>query len=380
VTAGVADVVVIGAGIVGAACAYYASRAGLAVTVLDAGPVVGGTTGAGEGNILVSDKQPGPELALTLESRKLWLELAAELDDFELEHKGGLVVAATPTGLDELHTLADRQEAEGVVAERVDTGRLAEHEPMLAPGLAGGVRYPQDLQVQPMLAAARLLAAARAGGATVRPYSRVVAVDRARDGRVEGVRTQDGTVAAGAVVNAAGTWAGDVARLAGVDLPVRPRRGFVLVTEPLPPLVRHKVYAAEYVGDVASGDAALQSSPVVEGTRAGTVLIGASRELVGFDGSFALPVLRRLAAQAVALFPFLAAVRVLRAYRGFRPFCPDHLPVIGEDPRAPGLFHACGHEGAGIGLAPATGAVVAALLRGEAPALTVAPFRPERFA
>jgi glycine/D-amino acid oxidase-like deaminating enzyme len=181
-------------------------------------------------------------------------------------------------------------------------------------------------------------------------------------------------------VNAAGTWAGEVARLAGVDLPVRPRRGFVLVTEPLPPLVRHKVYAAEYVGDVASGDAGLQSSPVVEGTRSGTVLIGASRELVGFDGSFALPVLRRLAAQAVALFPVLAAVRVLRAYRGFRPFCPDHLPVIGADPRAPGLFHACGHEGAGIGLAPVTGAIVTALLRGERPPLPVAPFRPERFA
>jgi glycine/D-amino acid oxidase-like deaminating enzyme len=375
-----ADVLVVGAGIVGAACAYYASRAGLAVTVLDAGPVVGGTTGAGEGNILVSDKQPGPELALTLESRKLWLELAAELDDFELEHKGGLVVAATPAGLDELEALADRQEAEGLVAERVGAERLTDHEPMLAPGLAGGVRYPQDMQVQPVLAAARLLAAARAAGATVRPYTPVVAVDRGRDGRVEGVRTPGGKVSAGAVVNAAGAWAGEVARLAGVDLPVRPRRGFILVTEPLPPLVRHKVYAAEYVGDVASGAAALQSSPVVEGTRAGTVLIGASRELVGFDGSFALPVLRRLAAQAVALFPFLAGVCALRAYRGFRPFCPDHLPVVGADPRAPGLFHACGHEGAGIGLAPATGAMVAALLRGEPPPLPVAPFRPERFA
>ena len=68
-----------------------------------------------------------------------------------------------------------------------------------------------------------------------------------------------------------------------------------------------------------------------------------------------LPVVRRLAAQAVRLFPVLADVTLLRSYAGFRPYCPDHLPVIGPDPRAPGLLHACGHEGAGVGLAAGTG-------------------------
>src|SRR5439155_17647755 len=123
----------------------------------------------------------------------------------------------------------------------------------------------------------------------------------------------------------------------------------------------------------------LQTSAVVEGTPAGTILIGASRERVGFDRTFALPVLRRLAAQAVELFPFLAGIRLLRAYRGFRPYSPDHLPVIGADPRVPGLFHACGHEGAGIGLAPATGELIARELAGKPAGLDPAPFRPERF-
>ena len=114
---------------------------------------------------------------------------------------------------------------------------------------------------------------------------------------------------------------------------------------------------------------------MVEGTRGGTVLIGASRERVGFDATFSLPVLARLAAQAVDLFPLLAAVQAIRAYRGFRPYSPDHLPVIGPDPRVPGLLHACGHEGAGIGLAPATGALVTAALTGATPPLDPTPFR-----
>ena len=172
---------------------------------------------------------------------------------------------------------------------------------------------------------------------------------------------------------------GELAALAGVRLPVLPRRGYVLVTEPLPPRVRHKVYAADYVADVASDSAALQTSPVVEGTAAGPVLIGASRERVGFDRSVSLPALRTLAAGATRLFPFLAQVRALRAYAGFRPYLPDHLPAIGPDPRAPGLLHACGHEGAGIGLSTGTGHLIARLLSGERPALDLTAFRPDRF-
>ncbi|MET8144233.1 FAD-dependent oxidoreductase [Sphaerisporangium sp. NPDC005288] len=372
-----ADVVVIGAGVVGAACAYYAARAGLSVTVVERGAVASGTTGAGEGNILVSDKEPGPELDLALLSNRLWRELAA-LGGFEFEPKGGLVVAETGEVLDALTALAVAQDGFGVQRRPVGAGELRDYEPHLSPGLAGGVFYPQDAQVQPMLAAAVLLR--HAPGARLRTGTTVTGLLRDGD-RVTGVRTDKGDIPAGAVVNAAGTWSGEVAALAGLDLPVLPRRGFILVTEPLAaPLIRHKVYTAAYVTGVASDSAALETSAVIEGTPAGTVLIGASRERVGFDRTVSIPVLETLARQAVALFPALAARRVIRAYCGFRPYCPDHLPVIGADPRAPGLYHACGHEGAGIGLAPATGHLIAGQLTGAAPGLDPAPFRPERFA
>ncbi|MDX3642688.1 FAD-binding oxidoreductase [Streptomyces sp. MB09-02B] len=374
------DVVVVGAGMVGAACALYAARAGLRVVVVDRGPVAGGTTGAGEGNVLVSDKEPGPELELALLSHRLWAELAAEPGlgtAFEYEPKGGVVVASAPEGLAALERLAAGQRAAGVEAITVPAGQLIDLEPHLAPGLAGGVHYPQDAQVMPTLAAAHLV---RASGARLFTGRTVTEVLRNRAGAVRGIRTDRGDVHAPAVVNAAGTWGGHLAALAGVGLPVLPRRGFVLVTEPLPPMVRHKVYAADYVADVASDSAALQTSPVVEGTAAGPVLIGASRERVGFDRSFSLPVARALAAGATRLFPFLEEVRAMRTYVGFRPYMPDHLPAIGPDPRVPGLFHACGHEGAGIGLATGTGHLIAQALGGGTPDLDLAPFRPDRFA
>ncbi|GHI98368.1 MULTISPECIES: NAD(P)/FAD-dependent oxidoreductase [Streptomyces] len=371
------DVVVVGAGMVGAACALYAAREGLDVIVVDRGQVAGGTTGAGEGNLLVSDKEPGPELELALLSAGLWTGLAEELGrETEYEPKGGVVVAETPEALAGLETFAAGQRAAGVSALGVTADRLHDLEPRLAPGLAGAVHYPQDAQVMPALAAAHLL---RASGARLRTGRTVTGVLRGPGGTVRGVRTDRGDVHAPAVVNAAGPWGGEVAALAGVHLPVLPRRGYVLVTEPLPPRIRHKVYAADYVADVASDSAALQTSPVVEGTAAGPVLIGASRERVGFDRSVSLPALRALAAGATRLFPFLARVRALRTYAGFRPYLPDHLPAIGADPRAPGLFHACGHEGAGIGLSTGTGHLIAGLLTGAAPALELTPFRPDRF-
>jgi glycine/D-amino acid oxidase-like deaminating enzyme len=374
-----ADVVVVGAGIVGAACAYELARAGLAVTVVDRGTVASGTTGAGEGNILVSDKAPGPELELALLSRGLWQELGDVLAGVELEAKGGVVVATSGDALPALLAGAERQRAAGVDAAPLSDQELLDLEPHLARDLPGGVHYPQDMQVQPMLAAAELLRRAQLAGAVLLTHHDAVGVQRSASGAVAGVRTDRGDIPCTAIVNATGTWGGAVAELAGAPVPVLPRRGFVLVTEPLPLVVRHKVYSADYVANVASSGEGLETSAVVEGTQAGTILIGASRERVGFDRTVSTRVVARLARQAVRLFPALASVRVQRVYLGFRPYCPDHLPVIGPDPRVPGMFHACGHEGAGIGLAPATARLIREALLGEPPTLALEPFSPLRF-
>jgi glycine/D-amino acid oxidase-like deaminating enzyme len=374
-------VVVVGAGMVGAATAAHLAATGRSVCVVDRAGPLGGTTAAGEGNILVSDKLPGPEFALALRSVRLWHAFAAELEngaDIEFEPKGGIVVAHDQAQLAALDDLAGRQRANGAEASALDPAALRDAEPRISDRLAGGVAYPQDAQVQPMRAALAYLARARRDGARMIGGAEVIALETG-GGATLAVVTSRGRVAAPVVVNAAGPWSGAVARRLGSALPVTPRRGHILVTEPLPPLVRHKVYEADYVGAVASDSAGLECSAVVEGTASGTVLIGSSREFAGFSRAPDPAALAEMARRAIALFPVLGRVRAIRAYTGFRPASPDHLPVIGADPAVPGLYHATGHEGAGIGLAPATAELLTALIDGATPPVDPVPFAPARF-
>jgi len=373
------DAIVIGAGVVGAACALELSRAGMKVLVLDRGSIASGTTGSGEGNILVSDKEVGPELDLALRSRNKWFEIADEIgNEFELEPKGGIVVAKSNQGLSSLKILVEAQKHAGVIADEVDREELHDLEPYLSHEFESGILYSQDAQCQPMMAAAQMLKWAKNRGAHLEVGAKVISIESDSQG-VSSVFTEKETYYSRIVINAAGTWAGEIAALAGSKLPISPRKGFILVTHPAPNVVRHKVYDADYVANVASGEADLQSSAVVEGTRSGTILIGASRERVGFDSSLNISVLRILAAQAIEIFPVLAQIPLLRAYHGFRPYAPDHVPVIGEDARLKGLWHCAGHEGAGIGLAPASADIIAAQILGNSTFMDATPFSPRRF-
>ncbi|WP_163510004.1 NAD(P)/FAD-dependent oxidoreductase [Fodinicola acaciae] len=377
------NVVVVGAGIVGAACARSLAAAGCMVTVVERGAPAGGTSSSGEGNILLSDKLPGPELLLARYALRLWPavidELSAELEfpSLEFERKGGLVVSTTEA--QPLLDFAATQREAGIDARPVSVTEALELEPELNPAIVAAVHYPEDAQVQPAIATEALLASARRRGARILAGTEVVGPVLAGED-LAGVRTDSGELRADRVVVAAGPWSGEVAERLGVRLPVSPRRGNILVTAPMRQRIFHKVYDADYVGVVESSDADLRTSSVVESTRGGTVLIGSSRERVGFDDRLRVPVLRELAAKALRLFPFLAGVPVIRAYGGFRPYVPDHLPVIGADPRLSGLWHATGHEGAGVGLSVATGDLLRDLMLGKPPAIDPVPFGPGRFA
>jgi glycine/D-amino acid oxidase-like deaminating enzyme len=396
-----ADAVIIGAGMIGAATAAALAATGRSVCVVDRSGPLGGTTAAGEGNILVSDHLPGPDLSLALRSVLLWRWFAAgQGAGIEFEAKGGVVVARGPAELTVLASQADGQRAAGAEVTSLDQAALAEAEPRLAPGLAGGAFYPQDCQVQPMRAAMAFLGEAGRPGRL--SLARAEATGLAAGGGAPRLLTDRGPVSAPVVGNAAGPWGGEVARRLGSDLPVRPRRGHILVTEPLPPVIRHKVYEGDYVAAVASDSGAPVCSAVVESTASGTVLIGSSRDYGGAlpdaPGPDArgpdercpaaprlatppdLAVLAEMARRAAALFPFLRGVRVIRAYTGYRPACVDHLPVIGADPSVAGLYHATGHEGAGIGLAPATAELLTAIVDGTPAAVDPVPFSPARFA
>ncbi|WP_327668781.1 MULTISPECIES: FAD-dependent oxidoreductase [unclassified Streptomyces] len=379
-------VVILGAGIVGAACARELALAGCVTTVVDRGRPAAATTAHGEGNILVSDKGPGPELELAQLSGRLWPQIIAEMSEradgvgdlTEWDPKGGIVVATTDDGARELTKFAATQREAGVRAETLDAGALAAAEPYVTREHTAAVHYPEDAQVQPSGAAAALLADALRTGATLRTHCEVHGAVTRSD-RLTAVRTSDGDlIEADIFINAAGPWAGELSTRLGAPVDVRPRRGDVLVTTPLPPTVFHKVYDADYVGAVGSSAEDLQTSAVVESTRGGSVLIGSSRRRVGFDDRLRVDALSAIAAKALRLFPSLTDVPVMRAYGGFRPYVPDHLPLIGPDPRLAGLWHAGGHEGAGIGLSVGTARLVRDLLLGRPTEIDATPFRVDR--
>ena len=373
------DAIVIGAGLVGACSALSLVNAGLRVLVLDRGPVASGTTGAGEGNILVSDKEPSAELTLALRSRDAWFEINTDIGGgFELEDKGGVVVSRSEKGIADLKKLSALQAVHGIQVVELDAKGVKEIEPYISESVEYAVLYPQDAQCQPMLAAAQIMRAVKKRGGAFIQGENVKSIN-VKSGKVVGLTTEKNTYTCPIIINATGTWAGEIAKMAGSYLPIMPRRGFILVTAPAPKIIHHKVYDADYVANVASSDADLQSSAVVEGTESGTILIGASRERVGFKSDLDVAVLRQLARQAISLFPILSNIALLRAYRGFRPYAPDHLPVIGEDANVKGLWHAAGHEGAGIGLAPATGELITAQITSTKTFMDPTPFSPKRF-
>jgi glycine/D-amino acid oxidase-like deaminating enzyme len=376
------DVVVVGAGVVGAASAYHLARAGVRVRLIDRAHVASGSSGACEGNVLAWDKELERELPLALRSAELWERLAEELPDgFEYDRKGSVVVAETEQ---ELVASAERARVLaglGVHGEVLDADALRREEPHAAPDLPGGVLYPGDAQLEPRLATAALVRAAVAHGARVSLDTPIESLVRAPSGRVTGVRTAAGLVGADAVVVAAGVWTTPLLAGCGLPVPVTPRKGQIVVLERSPVVFRRKLSEAGYVAAVEGSDeAALAIAMVVESTQSGTTLLGSSRQQLGFDREIDLSVAGAIAARAARFFPVLREARALRVYSGLRPLTPDHIPVIGPFAEAPNLCVATGHEGAGIGLAPATGELVADWYTGAPTRLPLAWFSPDRFA
>ncbi len=373
--------VVVGAGIVGAACAYHLASAGVRVRLFDRSYVASGSSGACEGNVLAWDKELERELPLALRAADAWASLAELLPDhFEYDRKGSVVVAET---VEELTAAAERARVLsglGVAGEVLDAEALRREEPYAAHDLPGGVLSPGDAQLEPRLATAALVRAAVAAGAELITGVDVTRSARGADGRATGVETAGGRIGAGMVVVAAGVWTPALLETAGLTVPVTPRKGQVVVLERSPVRFRRKLSEAGYVAAVEADDAALQVAMVVESTPSGTVLLGSSRQHVGFDREVELSVAGAIAERAARFFPALRDTRALRVYAGLRPLTPDHVPIIGPFGEAPNVCVATGHEGAGIGLAPATGELVAGWYTGAPTPVPIEWFSPDRFA
>jgi glycine/D-amino acid oxidase-like deaminating enzyme len=363
------DVAVIGGGIVGAACAVELARAGLGVTIIEAAEVGGGATAAGMGHVLVMDDNPA-EFALTRYSRGLWGDLAPELpSDVELDRCGTLWVAADEEEMEVVRTRSRFYADHRIRAEVLDAKALREAEPCLRPGLGGGLLVQDDCVVYAPCAARWLVEQARQLGATLLHGARVTEV-----GNQTLLLDNGSRCAAGMTVCAAGTWSGE---LFG-SLPMRPRKGHLVITDRYPGFVRHQLVELAYSKSVHA-EAGTSVAFNVQPRRTGQLLIGSSRQYDDVNLDVEIPVLRKVLNRAVSFLPALGQSVAIRAWTGFRASTADKLPLIGPCTSHPGVYLATGHEGLGITTSLGTARLLADLILGREPAIDPRPYAPERF-
>jgi glycine/D-amino acid oxidase-like deaminating enzyme len=323
------------------------------------------------GHLVVMDDSEA-QFALTAWSLRLWTELAGELPaDCEDDPCGTLWLAASEAEMDRVRAKAAYYLARGVAAEVLDAAQVAAAEPRLRHGLAGALRVPGDRVIYPPNAVRFLLARAADHGAEL--WERFF-VSRVGGGVVEGHGER---IAAPLVVNAAGA----AAPALTPGLPIVPRKGHLVITDRYPGFCRHQLVELGYLDSAHAprqGAAAAAVAFNVQPRATGQVLIGSSRELVGWDASRNRGLERRMIGRAVGFLPPLAGVAALRGWIGFRPATPDNLPLIGPWPETSGLWIAGGHEGLGITASLATARLLADLIAGRRSEIDAAPFAPAR--
>jgi glycine/D-amino acid oxidase-like deaminating enzyme len=362
------DVVIAGAGIVGAACAYACSREGLKVAVLERDFIGGGATAAGMGHVVVMDDSEA-QFALTRYSQQLWQELASELPaDCEYVRTGTLWVAADEEELIEVRRKHQFYSQRKVPSEILDSRSLDAAEPQLRTGLAGALFVKEDAVVYPPCVARYLLERARDLGARVLLGKEVIRLDD------EGAAFEDGTIMKGAVmVNAAG------ARAASLhpDLPIVPRKGHLLITERYPGFVHHQLIELGYLKS-AHKSTADSVAFNIQPRKTGQLLIGSSRQYGVDSPEVDRSILSRMLARAAQYIPSLSGLSALRVWTGLRAATPDNLPLIGRCPGYRYVFAATGHEGLGITTSLATARLLIDQLMSREPAIASEPYSVQR--
>jgi glycine/D-amino acid oxidase-like deaminating enzyme len=374
------DVMVVGAGIVGAACADELARRGLSVMVVDGDVIGSGATAAGMGHIVVMDDSDA-QFALTRYSQQLWQELRPELpDDVEFEQCGTIWVAADEEEMNEVRRKRDYYAKRGVPTEVLDAEALQCLEPNLRPGMAGGLLVPEDGVLYPPCAARFLMERAQKRGAKLH-----LGVPVAKIGRGQ-VRLTDGTeIAAEIIVNAAGAFAAELTP----GLEIKKRKGHLVITDRYPGFVRHQLVELGYLKSAHSvtGDSVAFN---VQPRRTGQILIGSSRQYGAEHKEVDHSMLVRMLQRAQEYMPGLAQLSTVRTWTGFRAATPDKLPLIGPGARnttgetAGGatrdnsIFLATGHEGLGITTSLATARILADQIAGTKPQIPVEPYLPSR--
>lgn len=360
--------IIVGGGIVGAACALELARAGIAPLVIEAAGVGGGATAAGMGHLVVMDDSE-PQFALTGWSLRLWDELIPSLSpDCEPLASGTLWVAADEEEMDEVRRKHDFYTTRGIAVEVLDARQLREAEPQLRHGLSGGLRVPGDGVVYSPCVARWLLERAIDLGAKVREGVEVADLSGSR------VRLRDGsTISAEIVINAAGCRAPELTP----GLPIRRRKGHLAITDRYPGYVRHQLIELGYLKNahsVSADSVAFNAQPRLTGQ----ILIGSSRQFGADDSTVEPRMLRWMLARAIEYLPGLSNLSVLRTWTGFRPATADNLPLIGRAPGERAEWVVAGHEGLGITTSLGSARLLVDQILGRSSEIPIEPYLATR--
>lgn len=380
-----AQIAVIGGGIIGAAIAYYTAKAGLDVVVLEKGELASGTSSRCDGNILAIDKDPGFDSQMSLQSQMLVAQLTRELEhSFEYRALGSILVCESEAEMEAANEWVRRQKEAGLPFRMLDRADIRQESPYFADDLLGGLECATDSTVNPYMLTFALFEGAKKHGAKIMRRTEVKALRRDEATGAFQLELSTGSMTARQVVNAAGVWAPVIGQMVGVDIPIVPRKGHLLVASRQLPVGLRKVMEFGYLiskfGGVRQVDAETEKygvALVFEPTESQNFLIGSSRQFVGFDTRIDLNVVRCMARRALRFYPKIADFALIRTYCGLRPWTEDHLPIISRVEEVPGFFIAAGHEGDGISLAAVTGKLMSELLQEQTD--TIIPTEPLRY-
>lgn len=360
-----ADVIVIGAGIVGSACAHELASRGLKVLVVDSQR--GGATAVGMGHLVAMDDNPA-ELALSQYSIGQWREWAPHLDEScAYRQCGTLWLGANSAEMEAAEQKQATLQAHGIACEMLGAEALRAAEPALRDNLVGALKVSGDGIVYAPNASRWLLE---------RHASRITRVE-AEAVEVYGnrVRLKDQRwLTANSVVLANGIHATDLYP----ELPIRPKKGHLLITDRYPAQIHHQLVELGYITSVHADEGtsvAFNAQP----RPTGQILLGSSRQFDSLDPDVEARVLARMLQRALEYLPGLADLNAIRSWTGFRAATPDGLPIIGAHPDQPGLWLAVGHEGLGVTTAPGTAHLLVAQMFNEQTAFDPLPYRFERF-
>jgi glycine/D-amino acid oxidase-like deaminating enzyme len=362
------DVVVVGAGIVGAACADEFARRGMRVAVVDRDLVGGGATAAGMGHIVVMDDSEA-QFALTRYSQKLWQALRTELPaEVEYDQSGTIWVAADQEEMVEVGRKHDFYAQRGVPTIVLDEPALHGLEPSLRDGLAGGLQVVEDAVLYPPCAARFLMERAQKSGAQLRLGASVTEIGHGRVQLSNGVEVQGAVI-----VNATGAWAPEFT--GGIE--IKKRKGHLVITDRYPGFVRHQLVELGYLKSahaVDSDSVAFNVQP----RRTGQILIGSSRQYGAEHKEVDQQILGWMLRRAQQYLPGLGAMSAVRTWTGFRAATSDKLPLIGPCPKDTSLFLATGHEGLGITTSLATARILVDQITGAKSEIPIEPYLPSR--